>query len=271
MNFVNNWNRPITLAPGVTSIALDIADGEYRLTITDDPAASTRWEIVDATVASGTATLVRGLEGTINQDWPLGSVIYNSLTAGVLAELAGANSVIVAEEPPVEADIPPSQGARYVVPGKGAWLALGIDYGSDWARVAGLESVWGFEFNPGTSFEVPYEARNLRVELSSPVDGAFAGTLILPWEGVPYGLAITIFPAGAESFSLQLDLSAMGQLGFFSAENHGVQGVTMSAEGSVLSVITAEPCTVSILDKYTGVDDFEITLRIERAEPITFI
>jgi len=77
--YVNNWLREITLAQGATSCPLDLPDGEYRLTLADT--AGTEWEIVDATVANGVATLVRAREGTADQLWSLGSVIYNAITA----------------------------------------------------------------------------------------------------------------------------------------------------------------------------------------------
>lgn len=88
MNFVNNWSRPVTLAAGATTLALDLPDGSYRLTLADSAAAPTRWEIIDATVVASTATLTRAQEGTTDQAWPEGSVIYCALTAGTLAQLA---------------------------------------------------------------------------------------------------------------------------------------------------------------------------------------
>lgn len=88
MNFVNNWSRPVTLAAGATTLALDLPDGSYRLTLADSAAAPTRWEIIDATVAASTATLTRAQEGTSDQAWPEGSVIYCALTAGTIAQLA---------------------------------------------------------------------------------------------------------------------------------------------------------------------------------------
>lgn len=83
--YVNNWLREITLAQGATSCPLDLPDGEYRLTLADT--AGTEWEIVDATVVNGVAALVRAREGTANQLWPLGSVIYCAVTAGQLNSL----------------------------------------------------------------------------------------------------------------------------------------------------------------------------------------
>ena len=87
MNFVNNWQRPITLAAGATSIALDLPSGSYRLTLADSATAPTRWEIVDAAVLNGDATLMRGQEGTADQDWPNGSVIYNAVTAATMQQI----------------------------------------------------------------------------------------------------------------------------------------------------------------------------------------
>lgn len=86
MNFANNWIQGITLAPGATSAALDLPDGSYRLTLSD-AAIATRWEIVDAVVATGVGTLTRAREGTTDQDWPAGSLIYGSITAGLLADI----------------------------------------------------------------------------------------------------------------------------------------------------------------------------------------
>lgn len=88
MNFPNRWFRPITLGMGDTVCPLDLPDGSYRLTIAEsltDP--SGRFEIVQAEVAAGQATLVRAREDTADQTWPEGSVIYAAMTAGLLAEL----------------------------------------------------------------------------------------------------------------------------------------------------------------------------------------
>lgn len=87
MNFINNWMQPVTLAAGATVLDLDLVDGRYRLTLSDSDTAPTRWEIVDAAIEGGEAVLSRGLEGTLDQDWPEGSVIYAGITAGILGEL----------------------------------------------------------------------------------------------------------------------------------------------------------------------------------------
>lgn len=88
MNFVNNWIRGILLTSGATSCPLDLPDGTYRLALADAMGAeATRWEYIDAVVASGVATLTRGREGTTAQGWGAGSVIYCPPTAGVLEQL----------------------------------------------------------------------------------------------------------------------------------------------------------------------------------------
>src|SRR3989344_3011764 len=104
MNFVNNWQRALVLAGGVTSLALDLPDGDFLLTLADSATQPTRWEIVLATVVGGAATLTRAQEGTTDQSWPSGSVIYCSLTAGqvasIFAELASLAARVTALEPP---------------------------------------------------------------------------------------------------------------------------------------------------------------------------
>lgn len=88
MTFVNNWLRQLALAEGALSADLDLPDGTYLLTVSDAPgAAATRWEYLQAVVASGSATLTRGQEGTADQEWPDGSWIYCSVTAGVINDL----------------------------------------------------------------------------------------------------------------------------------------------------------------------------------------
>lgn len=85
MAFINNYLEPIELAQGATSAALSLPNGDYRLTLSD--AARSSWEIVDAVVANGTAALTRAREGTADQDWPGGSVIFCAVTAGQLNSL----------------------------------------------------------------------------------------------------------------------------------------------------------------------------------------
>lgn len=85
MQFVNNWQRDIVLPLAADQAALDLPDGQYRLTLTNK--AGTLQEVVGAAVVAGTAALSRGLEGTARADWPAGSVIYCALTAGLFQSL----------------------------------------------------------------------------------------------------------------------------------------------------------------------------------------
>lgn len=87
MKFANNWIRPITLAAGQTSVALDLPDGAYTLTIADSETAAEKWEIVTATVVAGAAELLRAQEGTEDSDWGAGSVVYCTLTADIMQGL----------------------------------------------------------------------------------------------------------------------------------------------------------------------------------------
>lgn len=87
MPFINNWQREISLPQGATACPLDLPDGDYRLTLAEAANGATRWEIVDAEVSGGTATLTRAREGTADQNWPDGSVIYCAVTAAQLNAL----------------------------------------------------------------------------------------------------------------------------------------------------------------------------------------
>lgn len=82
MAFINRWFSPITLAMGRETCLLSLSDGRYRLVVTEALSSpGGRFEIVEAEVSAGQATLSRGLEGTTDQDWPAGSVIYATVTA----------------------------------------------------------------------------------------------------------------------------------------------------------------------------------------------
>ena len=140
MNFVNNWSRDITLAAGATALALDLPDGEYRLTISD----GSRWEIVGATVTEGQAQLTRGLEGTTDQDWPAGSVMYISVTAGFLVQLQQQIADLLARVAALEAGgIPDNGGAPTsyeAIVRAGTVLEFTEQPGSVWANVELTES-----------------------------------------------------------------------------------------------------------------------------------
>lgn len=131
MNFVNFWHRPITLGPSVTQCDLDLPDGVYRLTIAEGlnkPAG--RFEIVQALVEGGQATLTRGLEGTTAQAWPAGSVIYSSVTAGFLVQLQQQIADLLARVAALEAGGIPDNAlvdgaGEVLVDGEGEILTAG--------------------------------------------------------------------------------------------------------------------------------------------------
>jgi hypothetical protein len=92
MNFANFWHRPITLGIGELSASLDLPDGYYQLVIATSLsiAANTAWEVIGANVTGGTAELFRAQEGTAAREWPVGSVIFCSLTAATLDDIFAA-------------------------------------------------------------------------------------------------------------------------------------------------------------------------------------
>ncbi|MEB2870308.1 hypothetical protein [Pseudomonas rhizosphaerae] len=97
MRFVNNWLSQISaaLGPNDTTLSLPqaaaerLVDGEYLLTLVNStiPAEQSAWEIVKAKAAGGYITLERGQEGSRQQAWPLGTVIFCGVTAGTLAQI----------------------------------------------------------------------------------------------------------------------------------------------------------------------------------------
>ena len=98
--FINNYSEPVVLAAATNTVVLTLPDGKYRLSIADAAQNATRWEILDADVVSGSAALTRALEGTSAQEWPAGSVIYNTITAGIMEMLMAGGGE------PVEPDLP---------------------------------------------------------------------------------------------------------------------------------------------------------------------
>lgn len=123
MNYINNFNRPITLGAAATTAALDLPDGTFRLCISN--AARTQLEVLDAAVIGGSATLTRGLEGTTAQAWPEGSSVYASVTAGMLAGFGGGGggAMIGVTDPAPELLAP--LGTVYVsTDTNSAWVAL---------------------------------------------------------------------------------------------------------------------------------------------------
>lgn len=277
MKFVNNWNQPVTLAAGVTTLALELEDGEYRLTLADDGVAATRWEVVGAVVSSGTATLQRGQEGTTDQDWPAGSVIYIAVTAGWLnsveARLAGAG-VTVSDSLPGELDVPAAPGALYVVPGEGGWMALAAEHGSDWVRIAGEWRSYGFVYPaplPGHSYDAPYGERSLFVEVSEAVAGTYPATLVMPWVGAPHGLSITINPNGSGALALSMDFSAMAPQVYAQIENKGVADPVLSIQAAVVTVTVSELCELELRSFLRGDEEVELDFLLQPATPSTFV
>lgn len=148
MNYVNNWLRPITLGAVDTSAALDLPDGSYRLCISD--ASGDLFEVVDAAVVSGTATLTRGLEGTTAQEWPAGSSIYCSVTAGILAGFGVAGGVYRGDGEP-DGVVSATGGSHYIDnldPGV-LWYAADDDYWLRFEPDFGLSVVVGSAVFPG--------------------------------------------------------------------------------------------------------------------------
>lgn len=277
MKFVNNWFQVVTLAAGVNTLALDLEDGEYRLTLADDDVAATRWEVVAATVDSGTATLERGQEGTAEQDWPAGSVIYLAVTAGwmnsVESRLAGV-AVTVSENLPGEADVPAAVGATWVVPGQLVLVAMGAEHGSDWAITNGNSPRHGFSYQvaiPGLSYAAPYEARRFTIELTGPYTGIYPAALVLPWVGAPYGLEFTINPSGAEGIALSLDCAAMGDFAFAQIENYGVEGAALAVDGSTITITVNEMCRLTMVTQWREYPEFGFDFRLEPVTAPTYL
>lgn len=109
MKFVNNWRQQMALAQGAASAQLDLPDGEYVLVMSDAAGASaTRWEYLRAVVVGGVGTLQRGQEGSEAQEWPAGSWVSCSLTAGTVQALFDAVTELYGRVSALEAALPPS-------------------------------------------------------------------------------------------------------------------------------------------------------------------
>lgn len=129
--FINNWQQDIVLSDSAESADLDLPDGRYRLVVRDEE--RTRFEVVDALVADGSATLARGLEGSEAQDWPADSVIYCALTAGQITSLSG----LAGEGSPQGVVVAP-QNTTYIDELDGTlWVCVWSDgESSDWSQQA---------------------------------------------------------------------------------------------------------------------------------------
>ncbi|UQY33827.1 hypothetical protein K8U54_19245 [Pseudomonas fulva] len=272
MKFVNNWMRPVTLAAGVTALDLDLADGEYRLTLADDAAAATRWEVVQANVVGGSATLQRAQEGTTDQDWPEGSVIYNAITAGWLTGIdtrvtdleqsggGGGGPVVTPDRPQ---DAPAYTGQIHVWEGVASYVALANNTPEDWALFAGADGGYGYSLNPGSPgvvYQLPRHARRIQVtaELGALPEG-FPLTLVVPaWEGTPHGWSLDV---EATDIGLSLDFSALGSMLQCSILDFGT-GTTATVAGTVLILRNSQPISISIREAASYVEGAYCSLEL---------
>lgn len=271
MRYVNNYREAIELAAGATNAALSLPDGEYRLTLTN--AEGDRWEIVDATVAAGAATLVRAQEGTAAQDWPAGSTIYCAVTAEQLnnmGESGGGTSV--SEGAPTAA--PPQAGALHVSTGiysERAYAAVGTRGPEDWLPLSPLPVM---NFYVADQFNVTYgverSAKEIGVYTPFEQTGEFGITLQLPaWEASPLGFSILIEPGPSASVVTRLDFSEVVPSGWaFTGEAYDYSsGATLELDGSILSITTASSVVVSrlALDRGDGSSGLWFSLDIRPA------
>ena len=242
MKFVNNWQRPITLAAGAATAALDLPDGTYRLTLSD--AGRSRIEIIDAVVAAGVGALSRGLEGTADQEWPAGSVIYSALTAGQVAILAAAgNDTLSGDEMPTQ---PPARvGQLYVTPWA-TFVGVGTAHPEQW------RSIWGFvgpalyvEALPGgVSQSLPRAVRSVRVASPDDATGLHSATVVVPaWPVRPEGFEVEILATASCPITLSIDLTALlGGLSeaYVAVANYGTTAA-FSRAGTVIECAASEP------------------------------
>jgi|MDSZ01.3.fsa_nt_gb hypothetical protein len=151
LKFVDNYLEPLTLAEGATAASLTLPDGEYVLTLADSQSSATRWEIVRAVVTSGEAVLTRGQQGTTDQPWAAGSVIYCALTAdtlnGMLSwlnELDGiaTGPLTIIAELPSTGDLPATGagGDAYLIGGHVYVWATGT---GEWVDAGGYQGEQG--------------------------------------------------------------------------------------------------------------------------------
>lgn len=176
MNFINNWSQGVTLAAGATSLALSLPDGEYRLTLADAAGAATRWEIVGAVVSSGTADLERALEGTVDQAWTAGSVIYCSLTAGIASKMLPPSALVYIGDPGTYPVSPANTALLEVVSSTEGSIAIQIPV-LDYDGVESFDfSLAGNSYGDPISLEMtgsPFGSISLNGVDSSKVGGTF--------------------------------------------------------------------------------------------------
>lgn len=269
MNFVNNWRRDITLAAGAVSAALDLPNGTYRLTLAD-AVPPTRFEIIEAVVANGSASLSRGVEGTTDQNWPAGSVIFASVTAGMLKGFAqsgggGGTAPIVSEDAPSQA--PEAIGQLYfrlpLEAPRIVYVASGTTSPEDWVLISGKERAETFGYT-GT-FEVDRYRRNFVV---SPTSDDPTTLLLPPWEATPSGWSCKV----KQSMSLTLDFSAMGPSVGADITDHQT-GSSASVFGPSLNLSITQPVEIVVdtLAIYEGAPpNVYVAMEIKPYIPTTF-
>lgn len=225
MNFVNNWSQAVTLAAGDTSCALSIPDGDYRLTLADSASKPTAWEIVSASVFEGTATLARAQEGTTAREWKTGSIIYCSITAGMLDTLFAA-----------AANVTKLLGRVADLEGRVNALEGGIALTSEFKN----GEFYGFTINPN---DYAYPAGAISPSGASTIPGAAAapgadGELMgLIWNSQFQNLIITI----RGSYASKADLP-------FASFKIGSQQYDISSFGNLNQLNGAVSCFVKVLD-----------------------
>lgn len=154
IKFVDNWLRPVQLTLSQDTVALDLADGIYVLTVADSETAATRWEIMTAEVVAGEAGLMRQAP----QAWGAGSVIYcaaNSVvmqaifdeiisSAERIGELEGiaTGPLTIIDELPSTGDLPASGagGDAYLIGGHVYVWATGT---GEWVDAGSFEGAPG--------------------------------------------------------------------------------------------------------------------------------
>lgn len=144
--FINDWqttlqapldsSNQLHIEPGAAD-RLNFAGGrEYLLTLTDhlDLAQRTRSEIIRMSAGH---TIQRAQEGTYAQEWPAGTIVMCSITAGGLVELATSSGGAAPTEAIYPPDRPPlALGELWITPYR-AYIAqsTGTLYG--WQRISG--------------------------------------------------------------------------------------------------------------------------------------
>ncbi|WP_462383402.1 hypothetical protein [Pseudomonas sp. Marseille-QA0892] len=245
MNFVNNWRRDITLAAGAVSAALDLPNGTYRLTLAD-AVPPTRFEIIEAVVANGNASLTRGMEGTTDQNWPAGSQVFASVTAGILQALSqagagGGAAPIVSEDAPNQP--PEAIGQLYLRQPFEAprivYVASGTTSPEDWVLVSGQERADTFGYS--STFEVERYRRNFVVNIPGATSDEPTTLLLPPWTATPSGWSCKV----RQPMSLTLDFSSMGPSVGADITDHQT-GSSASVRGAALALSTTQPVEIVI-------------------------